>query len=100
MNRFAIFGLTAVGVVSAIAPLITLPPVGYAQIDNQMTYTGSVEQVWEDGFNLNTGDRLLTVDSWDLYGDNTPAYVQVGDRVTVTGEFDAGEFDAFTVTID
>lgn len=65
--------------------------------DRANAYTGTVERVWEDGFRLNTGDRTLTVDSWDLYGDNTPSHVAVGDRVTITGEFEDGEFDVFTV---
>jgi len=60
-------------------------------------YTGTVEQVWEDGFRLNTGDRTFRVDTWDVYGDNTTSYVAVGDRITITGKFDGGEFDAFTV---
>ena len=61
-------------------------------------YQGIVEQVWEDGFRLNTGDRTFRVDSWDVYGDATASYLSVGDRVTLTGEFDGGEFDAFTIT--
>ena len=63
----------------------------------EMTYTGTVERVWEDGFRLNTGDRVLTVDSWDIYGDNTPRSITVGDQVTVGGEFDGREFDAFSI---
>ena len=62
------------------------------------TFTGAVERVWEDGFRLNTGDRVLTVDSWDVYGDNTPKNVTVGDRLIVTGEFSGREFDAFSIT--
>jgi hypothetical protein len=61
------------------------------------TYSGTVERVWEDGFQLNTGDRTLRVDTWDVYGDNTASYVSVGDRITMTGEFENGEFDASTV---
>ncbi len=57
-------------------------------------FTGNVERVWEDGFSLNTGDRTIRVDSWDVYGDNTPQNVSVGDRLAVTGEFEGGEFDA------
>lgn len=62
--------------------------------------TGTVERVWEDGFRLNTGDRSFRVDSWDVYGDATPRYVSEGDQLTITGEFEGGEFDAFTITSD
>lgn len=64
------------------------------------TYSGTVERVWEDGFQINTGDRTLRVDTWDVYGDNTASYVSVGDRITITGEFENGEFDAFTVRLN
>lgn len=67
---------------------------------DSQTYTGTIERVWEDGFQLNTGDRILRVDSWDVYGDNTASYVSVGDRITITGKFENGEFDAFTVRPD
>ncbi|NJL20271.1 MAG: hypothetical protein HC895_04660 [Leptolyngbyaceae cyanobacterium SM1_3_5] len=89
MSRFTPFAALATGIAVAIA----LPTAIYAQ----STHTGTVERVWEDGFRLNTGDRTLTVDSWDVYGDNTPRHVSVGDRVTITGEFEDGEFDAFSI---
>jgi hypothetical protein len=60
-----------------------------------------VQQVWEDGFRLDTGDRTITVDTWDLCGDQTTQFLTVGKPVTITGEFDDGEFDVFTlVTTD
>jgi hypothetical protein len=62
------------------------------------SFTGTVQRVWEDGFRLNTGDRTLRVDTWDLCGDFTTRYVGVGDRLTVTGEFDGGDFDAFSIS--
>ncbi len=61
-------------------------------------FTGTVERVWEDGFSLDTGNRTIRVDSWDVYGDNTPQNVSVGDRVSVTGEFDGREFDADSIS--
>jgi hypothetical protein len=60
--------------------------------------TGTIEQVWEDGFSLNTGDRAVNVDSWDVCDDNTQQSVSVGDELTVEGEFDNGEFDASAIT--
>ncbi len=79
-------GLIAVGVISSV------------QAQNSGSFTGTVERVWEDGFRLNTGDRTLRVDSWDVCGDFTANHVVVGDRLTVAGEFDGGEFDAFSIT--
>lgn len=60
--------------------------------------SGSVGQVWEDGFRLNSNGRSITVDTYDICGDNTTSHISVGDQVTITGEFDEGEFDAFSVT--
>jgi hypothetical protein len=79
-------GVVAMGVISSTA---------HAQSG---TYTGTVERVWEDGLRLNTGDRSLRVDTWDIYGDATASHVTVGDQITITGEFDDGEFDAFSIT--
>nr|MDJ0706869.1 hypothetical protein [Leptolyngbyaceae cyanobacterium MO_188.B28] len=50
------------------------------------------------GFRLNTGDRTLRVDSWDIYGDNTAGHVTEGDNLSVTGEFSGRDFDAFSIT--
>ena len=90
MNRSATVMLIAAGIVSAIA----LPHFGHTQT----TYNGTVGRVWEDGFRLHTGDRTLWVDARDLYGDNTPGNIAVGDRITVTGEFERIEFDALSIT--
>ena len=59
---------------------------------------GTVQQVWEDGFRLESGDRTLTGDTWTLCGDRTAQYLAIGDTVRVTGEFDEGEFDAFALS--
>lgn len=61
------------------------------------SFVGTVQRVWEDGFLLESGERTLTVDTWDRCGDNTAQSVAVGDSVTVTGEFEGGEFDAFSL---
>lgn len=60
--------------------------------------TGTVERVWEDGFSINTGDRTVTVDAWDVCGDSTQQNVSVGDQLIVAGEFSALEFDASALT--
>ncbi len=90
IKKLTIVGLTFVG--------IAIPTLSIASSEGNTKFTGGVERVWEDGFRLNTGDRVLTVDSWDVYGDNTPENVAVGDRLTVTGEFSGREFDAFSIT--
>ena len=91
MNRFSPLTLVATGMILAIS----LPRFDHAQA----TYTGIVERVWEDGFRLDTGNRTLWVDTWDLYGDNTPNNIVVGYRISVTGEFDRIEFDASSITV-
>ena len=62
------------------------------------SFSGTIERVWEDGFRLRTEERSLKVDSWDVCGDNTSRNLSKGDKVTVDGEFDGGEFDAFSIT--
>ncbi len=62
------------------------------------SFSGTIERVWEDGFRLKTEERSLRVDSWDVCGDNTSRNLSEGDRVTVDGEFDGREFDAFSIT--
>jgi len=62
------------------------------------TFSGGIIRVWADGFRLNTGNRSITVDSYDLCGDNTTRHIKVGDRATVSGEFEGREFDAFSIT--
>jgi len=61
-------------------------------------FSGRVNRVWEDGFELNHGGRSIIVDSYDICGDNTTRFITVGERVNVTGEFEGGEFDAFSMT--
>ncbi|WP_202803655.1 hypothetical protein [Spirulina subsalsa] len=65
---------------------------------NNHTFTGVVERVWEDGFRLRVGNRRITTDTWDVCGDFTPDHVSVGDRLTVVGEFEGGQFDVFRIT--
>lgn len=69
-----------------------------ARTQRRSSYTGIVERVWEDGFFLNTDSLDFRVDSWYVYRDSTERFVSVGDQVTVTGEFERGEFDAFFIT--
>ena len=91
MRRIAILGLISVSALSIVA----VPRMSQAQTT---TYSGTVERVWEDGFRLDTGDRTLRVDSWDVYGDNTASNIAVGETISVTGEFAGREFDAFSIT--
>lgn len=63
------------------------------------SYTGVVDRVWEDGLFLNTDGLDFRVDTWYVYRDSTERFVSVGDQVTVTGEFERGEFDAFSITV-
>ena len=65
--------------------------------DRENSLSGEVKRVWEDGFQLQDSDRTIRIDSWDVCGDNTSGNIEIGDRVTVTGEFEGGEFDAFSI---
>lgn len=87
--------LTFVGLTFAGIAIPTFYSAVHAQGN---TFTGTVERVWEDGFRLNTGDRTLRVDSWDVCGDNTMRYLSANDPVNVSGEFSGLEFDAFSIT--
>jgi hypothetical protein len=80
---------------AGVGPVQSVPPIGQA---TGGSLTGTVERVWEDGFSINTGDRTVTVDAWDVCGDNTSQAVSVGDQITVAGEFSALEFDASALT--
>ncbi len=72
---------------------------GSAQAQNQGgSFSGRVDRVWEDGFQLNTGNRTLIVDTYDICGDNTARHVKVGQQLKITGEFEGGEFDVFSMT--
>jgi len=59
--------------------------------------TGTVDRVWDDGFILKTKHKNITVDSWDLCGDNTFRYLSEGDLLVVRGEYEGGEFDTFSL---
>jgi hypothetical protein len=62
------------------------------------SFSGTVERVWEDGFQLRTDSRIIVVDSYDLCGDFTARHISTGEQLSVSGEFDEGEFDAYTLT--
>jgi hypothetical protein len=81
-----------------LAGLVAAGVVSNVQAQNSGSFSGTVERVWEDGFRLNIGDRTLRGDSWDVCGDFTANHVAMGDRLTVTGEFEGREFDAFSIT--
>jgi hypothetical protein len=81
-----------------LSGLIAVSVISHAHAQQDNSFTGTVERVWEDGFRLNTGDRTLRVDAWELCGDSTASHISVDDQLTVTGEFELGEFDAFSIT--
>ena len=62
------------------------------------SFSGTVGEVFEDGFFLDTGDRILEVDTYDLFGDSTESNLSSGQTLTVFGEFDDDEFDADSIT--
>ena len=78
--------------------LVAVNVMSNAHAQQSRSFSGTVERVWEDGFRLNAGNRILRIDSWDLCGDFTASYISAGDQLTVTGEFEGREFDAFSIT--
>ena len=90
IKEVTLVGLTVVG--------MSIPNIFSSLHAQDNSFTGTVERVWEDGFRLDTGERTLRVDTWDVYGDNTPQNLAVGDRISVTGEFDGLEFDANSIS--
>jgi len=90
MMKSMVLGLVSLGI--AIAPGM------FALARSQdASFSGVVERVWEDGFQLSTKERSIAVDSYDVCGDKAARHVVAGERVTVTGEFEEGEFDAFSI---
>ena len=83
---------------SATSALIIFVFLSRIIVQTQVTQTGTVERVWEDGFRLHTGDQTLWVNASDLCGEKLPDNIAVGDRVSVTGEFGRIEFDASSIT--
>lgn len=78
---------------------VLLVTTGVSLSQNQGTsFSGRIQKVWEDGFELKTDNRTLTVDTWDVCGDHTAKHLTVGDQVTITGEFEMREFDVFSIT--
>ncbi|MDR9402480.1 MAG: hypothetical protein RI580_03475 [Halothece sp. Uz-M2-17] len=69
-----------------------------AETEEGKELSGQVQRVWEDGFQLVSNNRSVIVDSYDLCGDNTVFHIKENDQLTITGEFDDGEFDAFLIT--
>jgi hypothetical protein len=82
-------------VLLSVGIVIASCAVSQAQDD---TFSGVVNRVWEDGFLLSNTDRSITVDSYAVCGDNTARHITVNDQVTVSGEFEGREFDAYTIT--
>lgn len=85
-------------VLMIVSSLVGVTVVFNAHAQQSGSFTGTVEQVWEDGLRLNTGNRILQIDAWDLCADSTASHISSGDRLIVTGEFDGGEFDAWSIT--
>ena len=82
--------LTFVGVVALVGGCT-------ASQAQEATLIGNVDRGWEDGFQLNASNRSITVDAYNLCGDNTASSIAVDEEVTVTGEFEGREFDAFSI---
>ena len=91
MKRPSTLTVIAAGVIAALS----LPQFGHTQA----THTGAVERVWDDGFRLRTREQTFWVDASDLYDNNTPGHITVGDQVSVTGKLSRIEFNASAISV-
>ena len=82
---------------SLLAAVLAAAGAGGIDASPRGDFDGTVGRVWDDGFQLHTGARRITVDAYDLCGDNTYRRIAVGEQLRVTGAFEGGEFDAFTL---
>ena len=82
---------------SLLAAVLAAAGAGSLHASPRGDFDGTVGRVWDDGFQLHTGARRITVDAYDLCGDFTHRRIAVGEQLRVTGEFDDGEFDALSL---
>lgn len=79
------------GLVSAMLGVLATPASA-----KMVTVSGSVVSIHGDDFTLDTGKEKIVVDA-DSEGNN-PINLSVGERVTVYGDFDDYDLDAYTIT--
>ncbi len=95
MNGFIVSALTAtlVGVSGVMVQAQT--PIGELQRTRGMTISGEIISVVGNEFILSDGTGEIIVDAGPLWYHQLN--LQQGERVTVTGEYDDYDFDAYSI---
>lgn len=66
--------------------------------DADGNFVGVVTDVREDGLNMDVDSGgSMRVDTFAVCGDNTRQFISVGDRLTITADREAVDFDAITI---
>lgn len=97
--KLTLFFLT----VLSIVPALTIPtklsaqtPIEELENAQGITISGQVESVVGNNFTLNDGTGEVIVDAGPRWWNQID--LDTGESVTVVGEMDRGEFDAFSIT--
>jgi uncharacterized protein YdeI (BOF family) len=98
MKLKAFFGIAfAALVISAFSSSVAAqPPTGGSQQARATEISGKVVRVGDDDFVLNTGKEQILVDADD--DALRQAKLSPGEEVTVSGQNDDDNFDAYTIT--
>lgn len=82
------------GIIPIATPSLAQTPIGELQRNRNVTISGQVIGISGDEFMLNDGTGEILVDTNDRKLTN----LSVGEQVTVVGEYDDDDFDAFSIT--
>lgn len=81
------------------ATLLTVSCWSSASVAAEVTLSGPVLSVYEDGFRIaDEKAQAMRVYAWSLCGDSTRDHIRRGDRVTVTGDREWRMIEATSVT--
>lgn len=84
----------AIGIIPIATPGLAQIPIRDLQRTQGLTISGQVTGIKGDEFMLNDGTGEIVVDTNDRKLTN----LSVGEQVTVVGEYDDDDFDAFSIT--
>ncbi|MGK7921261.1 MAG: DNA-binding protein [Trichodesmium sp.] len=83
------------GIIAIATPSLAQTPIGELQRrDRNLTISGQVIGVSDNEFMLDDGTGQILVDVYP----NQSVNLSVGEQVTVVGEYDDDDFDAFSIT--
>ena len=85
---------TSVSLISIAEPSLAQTPIRDLQRNRNLTISGQVIGISGDEFMLDDGTGQILVD----IDPRQPVNLSVGEQVTVVGEYDDDDFDAFSIT--